>query len=243
MPVPHRRPVQGPLVVVGLVAAGIVAVVGGLALRGPGLVAVAVAGVLAACLGWGTARESTSPSSRSNTEAAVLAGAWTVGALLVLSGTSVLAGGVAAAVLAGAAAVLAIGVWIARTPKEVPQAPAPRPTAHGNMPAALTPLRPAELRRPETPRPADLPPVAALSTEELGREWLDGATALAGRLDPATRTAIVRRRQDALDELERRDPEGFLRWLTSGPVLDRDPAPFVRGRRTAGESPAGTDAA
>jgi hypothetical protein len=241
MPVHHRRPVQGPLVVVGLVAAGVVAVVGGLALRTPGLVAVAVAGVLAACLGWGTARESTSPSRRSSAEAAVLAAAWTVGALLVLSGTSVLAGGVAAAVLAGAAAVLAIGVWIARTPKEVPQAP--RPTANGNVSAPLTPLRPAELRRPVTPRPADLPPVAALSTEELGREWLEGTTALAGRLDPATRTAIVRRRQDALDELERRDPEGFLRWLTTGPVLDRDPAPFVRGRRTAGESPAGTDAA
>ena len=35
----------------------------------------------------------------------------------------------------------------------------------------------------------------------------------------------------------------FLRWLTTGPVLDRDPAPFVRGRRTLGESAAGTDAA
>ena len=82
-----------------------------------------------------------------------------------------------------------------------------------------------------------------LSTEELGREWLEGTTVLAGRLDPAVRTAIVRRRQDALDELERRDPDGFLRWMTTGPVLDRDPARFVRGRRTAGESPAGTDAA
>jgi hypothetical protein len=240
-PVPHRRPVQGPLVVVGLTVAGLVAVVGGLALRGPGLVAVAVAGVLAACLGWGTARESTSPTRRSNAEAAILAGAWTVGVLLVLSGTSVLAGGVAAATLAGASAILAIGLWVARTPTEGTKAP--EPTAHGNVAAPVTPLRTAELRRPVEPRPADLPPVTALSTEELGREWLDGTTALAGRLDPATRTAMVRRRQDALDELERRDPEGFLRWLTNGPVLDRNPAPFVRGRRTAGESPAGTDAA
>ena len=242
---PHRRPIQGPLVVVGLIAAGLVAAVGGLALRGPGLVAVAVAGALAACLGWGTARESTEPQHRSSTEAAVLAAAWTVGVLLVLSGTSVLAGGVAAAVLAGAAAVLAIGLWVARTPREgsAGAAAAPGPTSFGNVAAPLTPLRTAELRRPVAPRPADLPPVTALSTEALGREWLESTTALAGRLDPAVRTAIVRRRQDALDELERRDPEGFLRWLTTGPVLDRDPAPFVRGRRTAGESPAGTDAA
>jgi hypothetical protein len=243
--VPFRRRIQGPLVVAGLAVAGLVAVVGGLALRGPGLVAVAVAGALAACLGWGTARESTAPNRRSATETAVLAGAWTVGVLLVLSGASVLAGGVAAAIIAGAAAVLVVGVWIARSPRENRKAaPAPGPTAHGNIARPVSPLRPAEVRRaPVRPAPAELPPVTALSTEELGREWLESTTALAGSLEPAVRSAIVRRRQDALDELERRDPEGFLRWLTAGTVLDRDPAPFVRGRRTAGESAAGTDAA
>lgn len=238
----HRRPVQGPLVVVALTGAGLVAVVGGLALRGPGLVAVAVAGALAACLGWGTARESTSSTRRSNAEAAILAAAWTVGVLLVLSGTSVLAGGVVAAALAGVAAILAIALWIARSPKDGAARAAAAPTGHGNVAAPVTPLRPAAHRRHPAAAPADLPPVTALSTEELGREWLEGTTALAGRLDPAVRTAIVRRRQDALDELERRDPEGFLRWLTTGPVLDRDPAPFVRGRRL-GESAAGSDAA
>ena len=241
---PHRRPILGPLVVVGLTGAGLIAVVGGLALRGPGLVAVAVAGALAACLGWGTARESIEPTRRSSTEAAVLAAAWTVGVLLVLSGASVLAGGVVAAALAGAAAVVAVGVWVARSPKEGSATAAPRPTSSRNVAAPVAPLRPAAPRRhPSTAGPAGLPPVSVLSTEELGREWLESTTALAGRMEPAVRTAIVRRRQEALDELERRDPEGFLRWLTTGPVLDRDPAPFVRGRRTAGESPAGTDAA
>ncbi len=239
---PHRRPVLRPLVVTGLIAAGLVAVVGGLALRGPGLVAVGVAGALAACLGWGTARESTAPSRRSNGEAAVLAAAWTVGVLLVLSGTSVLAGGVTAAVLAGAAAAVALGIWIARTPKET-SAPAVPGAGLGDVHAPVTPLPPVELRRqPVLPGPADSRPVRALSTEELGQEWLESTAALAGRLEPATRSAIVRRRQDALDELERRDPAGFLRWLTTGPVLDRDPADFVRGRRT-GESAAGSDAA
>ena len=65
---PHRRSLPRPVLVTGLIVAGLVAVVGGLALRGPGLVAVAVAGALAACLGWGTAREAPGPSARSNTE-------------------------------------------------------------------------------------------------------------------------------------------------------------------------------
>jgi hypothetical protein len=232
---PHRPFFPRPVLVAGLMIAGLVAVVGGLALRGPGLVAVAVAGALAACLGWGTAREATGPSARSNTEAAVLAAAWTVGVLLVLTGTSVLAGGVAAAVLAGAAAVTGLVVWVVRTPKD-DAAPAGSPTS---APAATLP---AILRR-EFPSAAPVaPPVGALSTEELGREWLESTAALAGRLDPAVRAALVLRRQDALDELERRDPAGFLRWLTTGPEPHRDPSDFVRGR-TAGESAAGSDAA
>ncbi len=234
---PHRRSLPRPVLVTGLIVAGLVAVVGGLALRGPGLVAVAVAGALAACLGWGTAREAPGPSARSNTEAAVLAAAWTVGVLLVLTGTSVLAGGVAAALLAGAAAVTALVVWVARTPKD-DAAPAGPPFSYGSSAAA----RPAVLRREFSSAARELPPVRSLSTEELGREWLESTAALAGRLDPAARSSVVLRRQEALDELERRDPAGFLRWLTTGPVPDRDPSDFVRGR-TAGDSAAGTDAA
>jgi hypothetical protein len=229
--VPQRRPFPRPLLVTGLAVAGLVALVGGLALRGPGLVAVGVAGALAACLGWGTAREATGPSSRSNTEAAVLAAAWTVGVLLVLTGTSVLVGGVAAALLAGAGAVTALVVWVVRTPAdEVAGAPS-------------TARRGAAVPRPQPAVPArDLPPVGALSTEELGHEWLESSSALTGRLDPAARAALVLRRQQTLDELERRDPGGFLRWLSTGSADDRDPSDFVRGR-TAGESAAGTDAA
>ena len=235
---PQRRPIPRPLLVTGLTAAGLVAVVGGLALRGPGLVAVAVAGALAACLGWGTAREATGPSTRSTTEAAALAAAWTVGVLLVLTGTSVLAGGVAAALLAGAGAVTALVVWVARTPRDEAGAGTGRSTAYGDRTAAA---RPPVLRREYSSAVQPRPPVGALSTQELGHEWLESSAALAGRLDPAARSALVLRRQQALDELERRDPEGFLRWLTTGPVPDRDPSDFVRGR-TAGESAAGTDA-
>jgi hypothetical protein len=66
--------------------------------------------------------------------------------------------------------------------------------------------------------------------------------ALSAKLQPAARAAIVRRRQETLDELERRDPDGFARWLAGGPAPGSDPARFVRGD-VRGEPAAGTDAA
>jgi hypothetical protein len=77
-----------------------------------------------------------------------------------------------------------------------------------------------------------------MSTRALGHEWVRTSAVLAGRLDPAARAALVLRRQQALDELERRDPEGFSRWLRGGPVPGSDPADYVRHDRIAG-----TDAA
>ena len=51
------------------------------------------------------------------------------------------------------------------------------------------------------------------------------------------------RRQEALDELERRDPAGFARWLAAGPTLSSDPAGYVRGGPLRGDPAADTDAA
>jgi hypothetical protein len=48
------------------------------------------------------------------------------------------------------------------------------------------------------------------------------------------REQVARRRAEVLDELERRDPAGFARWLTSERGLHDDPATFLRGDRTTG---------
>ncbi len=77
--------------------------------------------------------------------------------------------------------------------------------------------------------PPALPPVATLSTDLLGREWLRTSSALAGLLAPATREAVAARRQDTLDELERRDPVGFARWLADDSPVSRNPAGYVHG--------------
>ncbi|MCV2489683.1 hypothetical protein OF117_09940 [Geodermatophilus sp. YIM 151500] len=238
------RGITRALVVAALSAGGLVAIVGGVALRGPGVVAVGVAGALAGCLGWGMAREAEAPARarRSPAEVAVLAAAWTVGVLLALSGVSVLAGGIAAAVLAGLVATAGIVFWMVRSPAEAgPRAAAP--SGSGRVPwwmGGADVIGAATSRRdPAAPAAARLfPPVSELSTAALGEEWVHSTAALAGPLESSVRQSVVRRRQEALDELERRDPDGFARWLAAGPESGSDPAAFVGG----GEA-AGTDAA
>jgi hypothetical protein len=225
---------------VGLAALTALAVagIGGLALRPAGLLAVGLAAVVTACLAGGVARESANEPGadlgvldrRSPLEAAWRAGATTIGLLLFLSGTAAL-GGPVLTVLAGAVlAVGGLGLWLlhaGRPPRRNATMVAPPPApAGGTPPAAPRPVsgtRPAETVGTVT----YLPPVATLPTAALCREWLSTTTALAGRLHPTARQSIVRRRQETLDELERRDPDGFARWLAEG-SLDSDPAPYLR---------------
>jgi hypothetical protein len=72
-----------------------------------------------------------------------------------------------------------------------------------------------------------LPPVEQLTTRALGREWLRTTAALASQLEPLVHESLARRREVALDELERRDPDGFARWLAAGPVPGSDPADWL----------------
>ena len=196
-----RGPLPRLLLWTGAVAGAGLAVVGGLALRPPGLVAVGLAALVAACLAAGVARESR-PGQQAVVDAAWKAGAGTVAVLLVLSGTAVLGGAVLTLVVAGGAAGTWTVVWLVRS--------SPR-----TSPSAV-----AGTGRPAVP----LPPVSALSTEALGQEWVRTTTALSGPLDARTREAIVLRREQTLDELERRDPDGFARWLSGLPLAGSDPS-------------------
>jgi hypothetical protein len=216
------------------VTAAAVAVVGGLALRPPGLLAVGLASVVTACLAGGVARESGDGPTAARRGPSPLDAAWRTGAativvLLFLSGTAAL-GGPVLTVMAGAVlAIGGLGLWLlhaGRPPRRNAELGTPPPSAGGPPAAAPRPVtgaRPGEAVGTVT----YLPPVATLSTAALGREWLSTTTALAGRLHPSARQSIVQRRQEALDELERRDPAGFARWLAEG-APDRDPAGYLR---------------
>lgn len=222
-----------------LVFLGLVAVAGGLALRGPEVVAVGVAGVLAGCMAAGISRETPLVARRRSTlEAAVSVGATTVAVLLVIAGIAALAGGAVAFLTVGGAVVALLIVRSVRGRGPVVPSTADR-TTHLHHPSAVGPL--------SSPEPSDLasllPPVVHLTTSELGQEWTRTSAVLAGRLDAAARAALVARRQEALDELERRDPAGFDRWLAAGPTLSSDPAGYVRGGPLRGDPAADTDAA
>ena len=229
-------PVRGLLSLLrglGVLCIGALAVVGGLGLVPAGLIAVAVAGLLAACIAVSVNWDVPRRDRRSVLEPAVHAAAWTVAGLLALSGV-VTVGGTAAAVLAALAGMAAVGTWLVVRARGTA---APWPTT--GVDVLLLPVPP---EAPSGPG-GRTPELSALSTPELGREWLRTTAALGGRLSPHERQALVRRREETLDELERRDPAGFARWLAHGPALDTDPAGYVQGRSVRGDPAAGTDAA
>lgn len=204
--------------VVLLTPAAAVAVVGGLTLAGHQLVTVGLAAAVAAVVGASIAGESRVPDARRRAvEAAWRSAVWTVGVLLGLAGLAAIGGGWLAAVGGLTGAGVALVVLALRTRRSAP----------GTSPS----LRLGPGDDDEAP---SLPPVAELSTEALGREWQRTAGALSAALEPTTRQHVVRRRQDTLDELERRDPEGFARWLTAGARTDSDPAEHIQGDAAPG---------
>jgi hypothetical protein len=193
---------------------GPLAAIGGVSLGGSGLVAVTLAAVVTACLGAAIARDGDSPQPR---QAAVDA-AWrtavgTVAVLLLLSGCAVLAGGAVTVLLAGFALGGVLARWALRSAR----------TGRRSGGAAVIPLP-----------GAGGGPVRTLTVPELGREWLRTSAVLAQAGGAVARQVLVDRRQQALDELERRDPVGFARWLTEGATVDSDPSRYVSGNPATG---------
>ncbi|MCU1670235.1 MAG: conserved rane protein of unknown function [Blastococcus sp.] len=209
---PIRGPVARALTGVGLLCGLVVALAGGIVLHGSPLVVLGMAAGFAGCVAY-VVRDGTRATS---IEAAWKAAAWTVAVIVLITGLVVLVGGTGAMLVSGV--VVAGGaVWAVRATR----------ARHGRAASRLHPvvdLSPA--------------PVPLLPTSVLGSEWRRTTATLACRLEPATRQAITRRRQEILDELECRDPAGFARWLAAGSTADSDPAAFVQYDRTTG-----TDAA
>jgi hypothetical protein len=207
-----------------LPVAGFLAVVGGLALRAPGIVAVGVAGFLAGLTAAAIARDTPGSSWRSTLEFAAFAVAGTVGLLLVVAGTAVLVGGAGTALLLAAIALTWLAFSWRRSARQLKEAAGRAPER------SVDTVQLFLVGDGDDQMPARIfPPVTNLSTAALGREWLRTTAALSARLDPVMRRSIVGRRGETLDELERRDPVGFSRWIADGPVPGSDPAEYVRG--------------
>ncbi|WP_433158419.1 hypothetical protein [Kribbella sp. CA-247076] len=74
-------------------------------------------------------------------------------------------------------------------------------------------------------------PARAVSTRQLCREWHDSYLSLRQARTPAARLRIVLARQQCLDELERRDPDGLQAWLASAASAGGDPARYLTDTR------------
>ncbi|SEP09295.1 hypothetical protein [Trujillonella endophytica] len=224
------------LLCTALVVVAALALVGGLSLRPAGLLAVGLAAVVTGALAAGIARESSDEDLRATVEATWQTAAVTVAVLLVLSGVAAIAGALATALVGGVAGVVGVGIWLVRSNPSRPErsaAPAPAPQA----PVGQAPPTPAA--RPTVVAgnvAADPAPLSRLPVDALGREWVATSAALGAHLDPRSRQAIVARRAAVLDELERRDPVGFARWLAAGPLSATDPARYFRAGATGSDT-------
>jgi hypothetical protein len=67
----------------------------------------------------------------------------------------------------------------------------------------------------------------ALSTPELCLAWRRSYLALLDVTSYPARCDIVRMREWLLDELERRDRDGFTRWLDTGARAGSDPGRYL----------------
>src|SRR4051794_6427193 len=183
-----RRTLLRVLLGGALLGAAVLVGTGGLALAGPGLVAVGLAAALAACMAAGIVRESPERARGSALEAAVWAAGSTLGVMLVVAGIATLAGGVVASVAVAAGAGVVLVLLLIRGHS--------RKSAAGTGPLAArggtAPTAGVVLRMPVAPATPE--EVTVLSTGDLGDEWLHTTAALAGRLTPATRQSLVDRR-------------------------------------------------
>jgi hypothetical protein len=100
------------------------------------------------------------------------------------------------------------------------------------LPAALLVRRSFRTVEAVAPTPlarvdAPCPVIAALSTPELCVAWQRSYHALGELPVGPDRGAMVTLRQSMLEELERRDPAGFQRWLDAGARAGGDPGRYL----------------
>jgi hypothetical protein len=220
-----RGRVARALTGLGLAGAVILALVSCLVLHGWVLVWVGVAAALAAWVAYGARHTSRAAA----VAAAGRAAAGAVGSIMIVTGAEVVGGAVMVEMVLGLGVVVGGAVWL---PRGIRARSVPR---HGSGAAAAGAGASSGARMPIAALlDRSSTPVSLMATLTLGREWSRTSVALTTRLEPAARQAVVQRRQQVLDELERRDPAGFARWLVAAPDGDNDPAGFVRGGRIRG---------
>lgn len=143
--------------------------------------------------------------------------------VLVLNGLHALFGSAALPIgFAAAFTALVALIVLRRTPNGsggyAAEAPASTPRRLATAPA---------MPPPPVRRPVDGPPMPTLPTPDLCWEWRRSYLAVIRASKPDELIRIVALRAAYLDELERRDPPGFRRWLDSGARAASDPGRYL----------------
>jgi len=143
---------------------------------------------------------------------AATAVAFVIACLVVVGLLTTVGGGLTATVLI---LLVASGLW----------------AGYHRRPAPSAGSEPHRVPAPRPPAPAPAPrPVADMATEDLCVAWRRSYFLLLLATDEPAHQLVVQRRQDFLDEIERRDRRGFLRWLDSGAKPGSDPSPYLTTR-------------
>ncbi len=210
---------------------GVVGIAGACLLAGVGII-VMPAAALIGCLASGllvgvifgvnarNAADLADPGAGRAAWAGILVGAAPVIGLLVVVGMIALFGAPGSVAFAVVLATAAWLWWFNRRRAAAPSEPALQPPPELALePARLTTTPPAEM-----------------STEQLCLAWRQSYTVLQQTMPGPERDVIVGVRAGYLDELERRDQQGFSRWLESGARAGSDPSRYL----AAGGEPEGT---
>ena len=98
----------------------------------------------------------------------------------------------------------------------------------------LSPQPSASCDPDETSVPGSLPEppprCEELSDDALCRGWRTSFAELQNARSVTDRLRLARIRQQYLDEIERRDPQGFAAWFTTGARAGSDPSKFLTTR-------------
>lgn len=132
----------------------------------------------------------------------------------------------------GAVALLGVGLLVVGFPPVVrllslhaPRTPG-APRAPGTSKAAAQTAEAAQPQRPAQPILEPAPNFQRLDDSELCWRWRTSFAALQHTVSSADRLHLIVTRAALLDELARRDPQGFSRWLNEGARAASDPARY-----------------
>lgn len=213
---------------IAAVAAGVLGAVGVLALPATAFAAYIAVGTVvgAACVLYRRERRRTrSAPARSLVAVGAAGAAGAVAACTVVAGLVVVAGPVSAVAVGLLVAVTAGWLWWRRRP-----GPPARDEVQAHRRALLPP---ADAVSAAPPRAAQALPTirpGSASTQELCAAWCSSYWVLRELPPGPGRVQLVCIRECLLDELERRDPAGFHRWLDTGARAGSDPSRFLTTR-------------